>query len=189
MLRTNVIGIDLAKNVLQVCHISRQGELLSNKAVSRQKLKELLAKSKPSLVALEGCASCHYWGRYAESFGHEVRIINPKKVKAYVDGHKTDANDALAIANAALQIGIKYSKPKSMEQQTLMSLEANRQFLSKTIVSLGLHIRGIINEYGIVKAKVLKGWMHWSLQHSMKAMVCQQAWSQPCRCYGTNTLI
>jgi transposase len=157
MLRTNVIGIDLAKNVLQVCHISRQGELLSNKAVSRQKLKELLAKSKPSLVALEGCASCHYWGRYAESFGHEVRIINPKKVKAYVDGHKTDANDALAIANAALQIGIKYSKPKSMEQQTLMSLEANRQFLSKTIVSLGLHIRGIINEYGIVKAKGTKG--------------------------------
>ncbi|MCR9662914.1 hypothetical protein NB577_23595 [Vibrio parahaemolyticus] len=55
MLRTNVIGIDLAKNVLQACHISRQGELLSNKAVSRQKLKELLAKSKPSLVALEGC--------------------------------------------------------------------------------------------------------------------------------------
>ncbi|CAH8207806.1 hypothetical protein VAE122_2960214 [Vibrio aestuarianus] len=43
-----------------------------------------------------------------------------------------------------------------MEQQTLMSLEANRQFLSKTIVSLGLHIRSIINEYGIVKAKGTK---------------------------------
>ncbi|MEZ8196983.1 IS110 family transposase [Vibrio cortegadensis] len=157
MLRTNVIGIDLAKNVFQVCNISCQGELLSNKAISRQKLKELLAKAKPSLVALEGCATCHYWGRYAESFGHEVRIINPKKVKAYVEGHKTDANDALAIANAALQIGIKYSKPKSMEQQTLMSLEANRQFLSKTIVSLELHIRSIINEYGIVKAKGTKG--------------------------------
>ncbi|CAH8189076.1 hypothetical protein VAE122_1830002 [Vibrio aestuarianus] len=80
-----------------------------------------------------------------------------KKVKAYVEGHKTDANDALAIANTALQIGIKYSKPKSMEQQTLMSLEANGQFLSKTIVSLGLHIRSIINEYGIVKAKGTKG--------------------------------
>ncbi|MDE1211699.1 IS110 family transposase [Vibrio aestuarianus] len=78
-------------------------------------------------------------------------------MKAYVEGHKTDANDALAIANTALQIGIKYSKPKSMEQQTLMSLEANRQFLSKTIVSLGLHIRSIINEYGIVKAKGTKG--------------------------------
>ncbi|WP_258186331.1 hypothetical protein [Vibrio splendidus] len=74
-------------------------------------------------------------------------------MKAHVEGHKTDANDALAIANAALQIGIKYSKPKSMEQQTLMSLEPNRKFLSKNIVSLGLPIRSIINEYGIVKAK------------------------------------
>lgn len=175
MLRTNVIGIDLAKNVLQVCHISRQGELLSNKAVSRQKLKELLAKSKPSLVALEGCASCHYWGRYAESFGHEVRIINPKKVKAYVDGHKTDANDALAIANAALQIGIKYSKPKSMEQQTLMSLEANRQFLSKPLCHWGCTSEASLTSTVSSKQKVLKGWLHWLLQHSMKAMFCQQA--------------
>ena len=140
MLRTNVIGIDLAKNVLQVCHISRQGELLSNEAVSRQKLKELLAKSKPSLVALEGCASCHYWSRYAESFGHGTDN-QPEKGEGIFDGHKTDTNDALAIANAALQIGIKYSKPKSMEQQTLMSLEANRQFLSKTIVIGGAHPR------------------------------------------------
>jgi hypothetical protein len=45
MLKTNVIGIDLAKNVLQICHISKHGELLSNKAVSRQKLKETLAKA------------------------------------------------------------------------------------------------------------------------------------------------
>lgn len=48
----------------------------------------------------------------AEEYGHEVRIINPKKVKRYLEGHKTDNNDALAIANAALQIGLKYSKPK-----------------------------------------------------------------------------
>nr|WP_319554508.1 hypothetical protein [uncultured Vibrio sp.] len=54
---------------------------------------------------------------------------------AYVDGHKTDANDALTVVNAAIQIGIKYSKRKSMEQ----------------------HIRGIINEYVIVKAKGTKG--------------------------------
>ncbi|CAH8189015.1 hypothetical protein VAE308_1050224 [Vibrio aestuarianus] len=36
-----------------------------------------------------------------------------------------------------LQIGIKYTKPKSMEQQTLVALEANRRFLSKTMVLLG----------------------------------------------------
>lgn len=41
----SIIGIDLAKNVLQVCHISKHGELLCNKAMSRQKTKEFLAKS------------------------------------------------------------------------------------------------------------------------------------------------
>ncbi len=30
MLTSNVIAIDLAKNVLQACHISTHGEILSN---------------------------------------------------------------------------------------------------------------------------------------------------------------
>ncbi|TKF97340.1 transposase, partial [Vibrio sp. F13] len=110
MLTKNVIAIDLAKNVLQACHISIHGELMSNKPLSRQKMKEFLAKAKPSIVAMEGCCGCHYWGQLAEKLGHEVRIINPKKVKGYLEGHKTDHNDALAIANAAIQIGIKYSR-------------------------------------------------------------------------------
>ncbi len=110
MNKLNVIGIDLAKNVLQACKvITDTGELAYNKAFSQQKLKELLAKSSPSVVAMEGCGSCHHWGRLAMEFGHEVRIISPKKVKAYLQGQKTDANDALAIANAALQIGMVFS--------------------------------------------------------------------------------
>jgi len=153
MLKFNVIGIDLAKNVLQICVVSKHGELVSNKIVSRQRLKEILAKSSPSIVGIEGCGSSHYWGRLAESFGHDVRIINPKKVKAFLTGHKTDANDALAIANAAMQIGLKYSKPKNEEQQTLQSLEASRVFLSRNITSLGNHIRAMLYEYGIVRAK------------------------------------
>ncbi|MEZ8297621.1 IS110 family transposase, partial [Vibrio splendidus] len=51
MLTKNVIAIDLAKNVLQACHISIYGEMLSNKPLSRQKMKEFLAKAKPSIVA------------------------------------------------------------------------------------------------------------------------------------------
>lgn len=157
MLTKNVIAIDLAKNVLQACHISIHGELLSNTPLSRQKMKEFLAKVKPSIVAMEGCCGCHYWGQLAEKFGHEVRIINPKKVKGYLEGHKTDHNDALAIANAAIQIGIKYSRPKSLDQQSMQSLENNRRFLSRTVVSLGLHIRGTILGYGIANPQGDKG--------------------------------
>ena len=155
MLKSNIFGIDLAKTVLQVCQISQHGELVMNKAVNRQKLKELLANAKQSIVAIEGCGSSHYWGRYAEQFGHEVRIISPKKVKGF--GQKTDANDALAIANAALQIGLKYSKPKNEEQQSLQSLETSRVFLSRNITSLGNHIRAMLYEYGITSSRGVLG--------------------------------
>ena len=120
-------------------------------------MKEILAKSNPAIVGIEGCGSSHYWGRLAEQFNHDVRIISPKKVKGFLQGQKTDANDALAIANAAMQIGLKYSKPKSEEQQILQSLEASRVYLSRNITSLGNHIRAMLYEYGIVSAKGYPG--------------------------------
>lgn len=144
-----MIGIDLAKNVLQVCKVSKHGELTANKAVSPAKLKELLAKSTPSIVAMEGSGSCHYWGRLAESFGHEVRVINPKKVKAFLQGQKTDANDALAIAMAATQFGVRFSQLKNEEQQTLQTLATSRKFLDKELTALNNHIRAYLYEYGI----------------------------------------
>jgi transposase len=84
MLKSTVFGIDLVKNIIQVCKISKHGELVSNKAVSRQKLKEIWAKAKPAVVVIEGCGSSHYLGRYVENFDHEVRIISPKKVKGFL---------------------------------------------------------------------------------------------------------
>ncbi|WP_244534278.1 IS110 family transposase [Moritella viscosa] len=129
------------------------GELLSNKALNRQKTKEFLAKAKPSIVAVVAITG----GRYAEQFGHKMRIINPKKVKGYLEGHTTDRNDALAIANAAIQIGIKYSPAKSLEQQAMQSLESSRRFLSRNLVSLGQHIRGSLLGYGIANPKDEKG--------------------------------
>ena len=83
MKNSNVIGIDLAKNVIQVCKISNHGELVSNKGMSPKKLKALLAKSTPAIVAMEGCSGCHYWGRLAREYGHNVRVISPKKIRVF----------------------------------------------------------------------------------------------------------
>ncbi|WP_340681082.1 IS110 family transposase [Paraglaciecola sp.] len=149
MKNPNVIGIDLAKNVIQVCRVSEHGELTSNKAISPQKLKELLAKSIPSIVAMEGCSSCHYWGRLAQKYGHDVRVIAPKKVKAFLQGQKTDANDALAIAMASIHFGMRFSQIKDEEQQTLQTLETSRKFLDKELTALNNHIRAYVYEYGI----------------------------------------
>lgn len=149
MNNSNIIGIDLAKTVIQVCRISQHGELISNKAISPKKLNELLAKSTPSIVAMEGCGSCHYWARRAKKQGHDVRIISPKKVKAFLQGQKTDANDALAIGIAATQPGMTFSPVKEVEQQSLQTLETSRKFLDKELTALSNHIRAFVYEYGI----------------------------------------
>jgi transposase len=62
MKKCNVIGIDLAKNIIQVCIINKHVEVRSNKAMSPLKLKEFLTKSSPSIVAFEGASTCHHWG-------------------------------------------------------------------------------------------------------------------------------
>lgn len=157
MQNSNVIGVDLAKNVIQVCKVDKHGEISSNKAISPNKLKELLAKSSPSIVAMEGCGSCHYWARLAQKYGHDVRIISPKKVKAFLQGHKTDANDALAIAIASTQFGMIFSQIKNEEQQSLQTLETSRKFLDKELTALNNHIRAYLYEYGITINRGCKG--------------------------------
>ena len=157
MKNRNVLGIDLAKNVIQICKISSDGELIYNKAVSPNKLKQILAKEKESIVAMEGCGSCHYWSRLSEQYGHDTRVIAPKKVKAFLQGHKTDANDALAIAVAATQFGMVFSQIKNEEQQSLQTLEVSRKLLSKELTGLGNHIRAFMYEYGITSNKGQKG--------------------------------
>lgn len=153
MKKCSVIGVDLAKNVIQVCKIDQHGEIIFNKAINPKKFKELLIKQNPSIVAMEGCGGCHYWSRFAEAQGHDTRIISPKKVKAFLQGHKTDANDALAIAIAATQPGMVFSQVKNEEQQSLQTLEKSRKFLDKELTALGNHIRAYLYEYGITTGK------------------------------------
>jgi len=52
------------------------------------KLEQLLKAQTPGIVAMEACATSHYWGRFARSFGHEVRLIPPIYVKPFVKRQK-----------------------------------------------------------------------------------------------------
>jgi len=101
MAKLNVIGVDLAKNVIQVSVLSPSNRELRNTALTRRKFAEFLGRQRPSLVAFEACATSHYWARVAQRNGHAVKIIPAKAVFAFRQGHKTDENDALAVAEAA----------------------------------------------------------------------------------------
>ncbi len=150
MNRLNVIGVDLAKNVIQVSVLSRSNRELANKSLTRKKFAEFLAQQRPSLVAFEACATAHHWARVAQRHGHAVKIIPAKAVTPYRNGHKTDENDALAVAEAALRPNVKEAPLKTIEQQGLQAIQRSRELLVHERVSLSNHLRGLLLEFGIV---------------------------------------
>ena len=54
------------------------------KKLPRNKVLPYLNDLDPCIVALEACASAHYWGREIEKLGHQVRLIAPIYVKPFV---------------------------------------------------------------------------------------------------------
>ena len=146
---STTVGVDLAKNVIQVSVLSGRGKELLNRSFTRRKFAEFLGKQKPSLVAFESCASAHYWARVAQRNGHESRIIPAKAVAPFRQGHKTDSNDALAVAEAALRPNIKEAPMKTAEQQGLQSIQRSRELLIQECTALSNHLRGILLEFGV----------------------------------------
>ena len=75
-MKHKLIGIDLAKNVFQICAINQAGKEAKNRSVTRAKLVTTMTGFEPTTVAMEACASGHYWGRKFEQMGHRV-ILDP----------------------------------------------------------------------------------------------------------------
>src|SRR6185437_8567279 len=87
-----LLAIDLGKRSFH-CHcIDSDGVILSRK-VSRAKLLETIKELAPKAVAMEACASAHFWGRRLLADGRRVLLINPWFVKPFVKGSKNDAAD------------------------------------------------------------------------------------------------
>ena len=150
MNKLNAIGVDLAKNVIQVSVLSPSNRELRNSALSRRKFAEFLAKQRPGLVAFEACATAHYWARTAQRLGHDVKIIPAKAVAPFRQGHKTDENDALAVAEAARRPNVKLAPLKTVEQQGMQAIQRSRELLVHERVALSNHLRGLLLEFGIV---------------------------------------
>ena len=155
MQRSHTIGVDLAKNVIQASVVSCNGKELSNKEFSRAKFAEFLASQKSGLVAFEACSTAHHWARFAASHGHEVKIIPAMAVTPFRQGHKTDKNDALAVAEAARRPNIKAAPLKSLEQQSMQSIQRSRELVIQERTATSNHIRSLLLEFGIVIPKGL----------------------------------
>src|SRR6056297_3716985 len=148
MRKATIIGVDLAKNVLQVHGAAADGSVLFREKLSRPQFARFMAEQPPCRVAMEVCASAHHWAREMSPHGHEVRLIAPHYVKPFIKRQKNDAADAEAIVEAALRPTMRFVEPKSADQQARAVAFRTREQLVKQRTEAVNALRSHLYEFG-----------------------------------------
>ncbi len=151
MTQINLVAIDLAKNSFHVRAVNHAGKALINRKVHRDALMETIVSFPRGIrIAMEACATSHFWGRSFEAHGYKVSLIAPQYVKPFVKSQKNDKNDAQGIADAASRDGMRFVPVKSIEQQDIQSLHRVRERYHRSRTALMNELRGLLMEYGFV---------------------------------------
>jgi len=148
-MKHTTIAVDLAKNVFEIAVSERPGHISERKRVSRKRFVPFFAERQPARVLLEACGSAHHWGRRLREMGHEVILLPPQYVRAYVPRNKTDRSDAKALLEAYRNEDLKAVPVKSVDQQSLALLHRMRSGWMATRVARLNAIRGMLRELGI----------------------------------------
>ena len=149
-MKDTIIGVDLAKRVIQVHGASMTGHVKFRKKLTREQFQRFMAEQSECVVVFEACGSASYWAREMQGLGHEARLIAPQYVRPFVKRQKNDAADAEAIVIAARQPEMRFVAPKSAEQQAKAVLFRGRERLVHQRTELVNALRAVLYEYGRV---------------------------------------
>lgn len=149
-MKSNVIGMDIAKQVFQLHTVDLTSGELERIKLRRAAVLPFFAQRPSSLVAMEACGSAHHWARQLRALGHEVRLLAPKSVRPFVRANKTDAADAQAIWTAVQQPDAKCVAIKTEQQQAMLALHRLRAQLMKFRIMQTNALRGLLYEFGEV---------------------------------------
>ncbi|MBN9066371.1 MAG: IS110 family transposase [Rhizobiales bacterium] len=146
----SIVGLDLAKRVFQVHAAGRDGAAVLRRKLSRGQLLTFFAGLPRCTVAMEACATAHYWAREIGQLGHEVRLIPPAYVKPFVKRQKNDAADAEAIVEAALRPSMRFVVPKTKGQQASSMIFRTRDLFVRQRTQLINALRAHLAEHGVI---------------------------------------
>lgn len=157
------VGVDLAKNLIQVHAVDAAGKVVTNRQLPRNKFIEWCVQLPAGcLVALEASAGSHQWARKLVALGFDARIMAAHLVSPYrMQGKsgKNDANDAAAICEAASRPTMRFVTIKTTLQQGVLCVHRLREGLKEERTACINRIRGLLAEFGLVvvqSAKVLE---------------------------------
>jgi len=150
------VGLDLAKHWFQVHAVDAQGQTVVRRKLRRGEVLGYFRALMPCLVGMEACATAHHWARELTALGHEVRLMPPGYVKAYVKRNKNDAADAEAICEAVTRPTMRFVPVKTADQQAVLMLHRARNLLVRQRTMLVNALRAHMAEFGIIAAQGLR---------------------------------
>jgi len=148
-----IVGVDLAKNVFQLCVADARWQPVEALRLSRAQFERWFANRAVSRVIMEACGSAHHWARWLTGLGIEVTLLPARYVRAYVRRNKTDAADAAALLEAARCADLHPVRIKSVEQQALQALHRTRSLWQGDRTRRINTLRGYCREFGIAIAQ------------------------------------
>lgn len=147
------IGLDTSKQIFQLHGVDAAERVILRRKLRRKEVVAFFAGLSPTTIGMEACGGSHYWARELTRLGHEVKLIAPQYVKAYVKRGKNDAADAAALCEAMSRPTMRFVPVKSAEQQAALMLAGLRDRLVRNRVQLANAIRGYAAEFGLIAAK------------------------------------
>ena len=149
----STVGVDLAKNVIQVHGVDAAGKTVVRRQLRRSQFLAFFDERPRCLIGMEACSGAHHWGRQLQEMGHAVRLMPPSYVKPYVKRGKTDAADAEAVCEAVTRPSMRFVPLKSEADSAALVVHRVRDFLVGQVTQIGNAIRAHMAEFGIVSPK------------------------------------
>ena len=149
------VGVDLAKQVIQVHAVDALGHVAAVRAIKRF---EAWCAQLPAgcSVAMESCSGAHHWARRLSVLGLQPRVIAAHLVSPYrMEGRrgKNDANDAAAVCEAAARPTMRFVPVKSAQQQAVLTVHRLREGYKEERTACINRIRGLLAEFGVIVAQ------------------------------------
>jgi transposase len=149
------IGMDTSKHFFQLHGVDAAERPVLRKKLRRNEVLAFFAKLAPTVIGMEACGAAHYWARELRKLGHEVKLMAPQHVKAYVKRNKNDGRDAEALCEAMSRPTMQFVPVKTEEHQAALMLAGIREQLIARRTQLSNTIRGYAAEFGLTAAKGL----------------------------------
>ena len=147
------IGLDLAKNFIQIHGADAKGKTVLTKRIARKDFFKYMSNLPKCLVGMEACGGSNYIAREMLKQGFDARLMSPLKVKKYVENHKNDARDAAACAEAVGRGNMTFVPVKNQVQVEIQAIHRLRSFYVKQRTAFMNMIRGLLYEGGIIIPK------------------------------------